>query len=84
MNDIEPRTARNLLMAAMAGAAVGAGVALLLAPCSGKETRGWLMDKTRAIKDRTAQALEQGKLAALKVARERLESTEAGATTFRG
>ena len=45
----------------MVGAAVGAGVALLFAPRSGSETRAWLADRSRKIKDMTTSALDQGK-----------------------
>lgn len=39
------------LMAFLLGAAVGAGVALLLAPQSGEETRKQIADRTRRIGD---------------------------------
>jgi gas vesicle protein len=42
---------------AVVGAAVGAGIALLLAPRSGKESRDWLVQGTRKIKDKAAGAL---------------------------
>lgn len=51
---------RSVITAAVVGAAVGAGVALLLAPCSGRETRGWLARRTRDIKDQTTNAIGQG------------------------
>ena len=43
------------------GAAVGAGIALLYAPRSGKESREWLARQTRELKDRVAGAYEQTK-----------------------
>jgi gas vesicle protein len=46
---------------ALLGAAVGAGVALLLAPRTGKETRERLARKTREIKNRAAGAIEQAR-----------------------
>jgi gas vesicle protein len=49
------------MLAAVAGAAVGAGVALLFAPRSGKETRGWLAQKTRKVQQTTMSAYAQGK-----------------------
>lgn len=48
------------LTAAVIGAAVGAGVALLYAPSSGRVARGWLAQKSRNAKDQTASAIEQG------------------------
>jgi len=49
------------MMAALVGAAVGAGVALLFAPGSGKETRGWLAHRTRKLKDATINAYAESK-----------------------
>jgi gas vesicle protein len=65
---MSPATAA--LIGAAVGAAVGAGCALLFAPCSGKESRQWLADRTRDLKDRTASALEQGKEAIRRTAKE--------------
>jgi uncharacterized protein YoxC len=50
----------GIVVAALVGAAVGAGIALLLAPCSGRETRGWLASRSREIKDKASRAFEQG------------------------
>ena len=61
MSDNNQGNGTGILVAAAVGAAVGAGVALLFAPCSGKETRDWLSHRTREIKERTASAFEQGK-----------------------
>jgi gas vesicle protein len=61
---------RSILVAALVGAGVGAGIALLFAPCSGKDTRGWLADRSRQIKDKTASVVEQGKDATRRAARE--------------
>jgi gas vesicle protein len=41
------------------GAAIGAGVALLYAPCSGSESRQYLANKGRNIKDRLTGAAEE-------------------------
>jgi gas vesicle protein len=49
------------LVATLVGAAVGAGVALLFAPGSGKETRGWLAERTRKLKDATTTAYAESK-----------------------
>lgn len=55
----------GLIVAAVVGAAVGAGVALLFAPCSGKETREWVAKKTGELKDRAAAEFEHAKGAVL-------------------
>ena len=51
----------GILVAALVGAAVGAGAALLFAPGSGKETRGWLAHRTRKLKDATVTAYAESK-----------------------
>jgi gas vesicle protein len=51
----------GFLVGAVVGAAVGAGVALLFAPCDGKETRSRLARGTREIKDKVANAFVQAK-----------------------
>lgn len=61
---------KGVVTAALVGAGVGAGVALLFAPCSGKETRGWLADRSRQLKDKTTSAFEQGKDVTRRAARE--------------
>ena len=48
------------LFALMAGATVGAGVGLLLAPQSGTQLRSSLLDLTRKAKASVDQASEQG------------------------
>lgn len=62
----------------LTGAAVGAGVALLFAPCSGKETRGWLAQRTRSLKDTTSNAIVQGMDAVQRVTKEIGTDGEAG------
>ncbi|PKR80011.1 hypothetical protein CW751_12365 [Brumimicrobium salinarum] len=51
----------KVVLAALAGATVGAGVALLFAPQSGKETRGMISDKVGDAKDATINALGNAK-----------------------
>jgi gas vesicle protein len=51
------------MVAALVGAAVGAGVALLYAPQSGRETRNWLAQRGRALKQQAGSAIEQGRSA---------------------
>ena len=50
-----------MLVAALVGAAIGAGVALILAPQSGRDSREWIARRTRGISDRVGMAFEQGK-----------------------
>ena len=51
----------GLLTAFAIGAAIGAGVALLYAPRSGKSTRGMLAEKGRELRGRANGALQDGK-----------------------
>ena len=74
----------GMLMAVMVGAAVGAGVALLFAPCSGKETRDWLSQRTGELKTRTTNAFEQGKESVRRAAKDLARDAESVATTMRG
>jgi gas vesicle protein len=66
MNEIDRGRGTGIILAAVVGAAVGASVALLLAPRSGRETREWLATRGKEIKDRTMNAFEQGKEATLR------------------
>jgi len=50
-----------MLVAALVGAAIGAGVALILAPQSGQDSREWIARRTRGIGDRVGMAFEQSK-----------------------
>jgi gas vesicle protein len=84
MSDINQGGGMGILVAAMVGAAVGAGVALLLAPCSGKETRDWLAQRTGELKDRTTNAFEQGKESIRRAAKDIGRDADAVATTLRG
>lgn len=51
----------GLLVAFVAGAAVGAAVALLFAPATGDETRQYLNQRARESRDRAAEAARQGR-----------------------
>ena len=97
MSDVHESNGMSIVVAAVIGAAVGAGVALLWAPCSGRETREWLAHRTRELKDRAKSGLEHGKEAIRSAAKEigrdsedvasahdRPPYTEANATTARG
>lgn len=83
MSEGNQGTGNGILMAAVVGAAVGAGIALLFAPCSGAETREWLAHRTREMKDRTTNAFEQGKESIRRVAKDLGRDVEAS-TTLRG
>lgn len=51
----------TVLLAFIAGAAVGAAVALLFAPAAGSETRAYVNRRAREARDRAAGAAEQGR-----------------------
>jgi gas vesicle protein len=51
----------TVLLAFVAGAAVGAAVALLFAPVPGTETRAYVNRRARDARDRAAQAAEHGR-----------------------
>lgn len=70
MSENNPSNGTGIMVAAVVGAAVGAGVALLFAPGSGKETRGWLAHKSRKLKDTTMSAYAQSKDAIQRAAKE--------------
>jgi gas vesicle protein len=63
-------SAGAVMMAFMAGAAVGAAVALLWAPASGEETRDYLGQRAREGRDRAAEAAREGRERAAEAARE--------------
>ena len=50
-----------VLLAFIAGAAVGAAVALLFAPAAGTETRAYVNRRAREARERAAEAAEQGR-----------------------
>ena len=51
----------GVLLAFLAGAVTGAAVALLFAPASGEETRGFLGEQAREGRERAAEAARQGR-----------------------
>jgi len=51
----------SILVAFIAGAAVGAAVALLFAPTTGEETREFLGQRAREGRERAADAARQGR-----------------------
>jgi gas vesicle protein len=83
MSEINTGNGKNIMVAAIVGAAVGAGVALLFAPCSGAETRTWLSERTSDLKGRTKNALEQGKASIRRAANELGKETETNSATMR-
>lgn len=83
MSENNLNSGNGILVAAVVGAAVGAGIALLFAPCSGRETREWLASRSRDIKDRTTTAFAQGKDSVMRAAKDLGRDVEAS-TTLRG
>jgi gas vesicle protein len=59
-----------VLMAFVAGAAVGAAVALLFAPATGEETRDYLGQRAREGRERAAEAARQGRERAAEAGRQ--------------
>ena len=53
------RDGKGILVASVVGAAIGAGVALLLAPASSDEPRKWLARRTRDLDDRVGVAFKR-------------------------
>jgi gas vesicle protein len=53
--------AGGLLVAFIAGAVIGAAVALLFAPASGEETREYLGERAREGRDRATEAFRKGR-----------------------
>jgi hypothetical protein len=58
VSDISQGNGKGILVAALVGVAIGAGVALLCAPQSGQESREWLARRTRGLKDQVGVALD--------------------------
>ena len=58
VGDLDRGQGEGILVAALVGAVIGAGVALLCAPQSGKESREWIAQRTRGIKDRVDVAFD--------------------------
>lgn len=62
MNEHHPNSQWNgFMVGALVGAVVGAGVALLVAPYSGQETRHRLAMGTRDLKDKVTSAFEHAR-----------------------
>ena len=61
MSDNNPTPVGGYLAAVALGALAGAGIALLYAPRSGKETRKLIADKGRALKDQASDAIEDAR-----------------------
>ena len=60
VSDIDQDKRTGIIVAAVVGAAIGAGVALLCAPQSGRESREWLAGRARGLKERAGAAIEHG------------------------
>ncbi len=61
MRDDDGYGAGSVLLSFLLGGAVGAGLALLLAPQSGPETRRKIKDFAEDMKDRVGSTVEKGK-----------------------
>jgi gas vesicle protein len=61
MSDENTNQVGGIVTAFAVGALVGAGIALLYAPQSGRDTRELLARKTRELKDRAGEALDDAK-----------------------
>lgn len=70
MSETNQSGGTGIVLAALVGAAVGAGIALVFAPCSGRETRGWLAQRTRKLQETTMSAYAQGRDAIQRAAKE--------------
>jgi gas vesicle protein len=67
----------NVLVAFMAGVVVGAGVALLIAPQTGQETRRLLAKKAGELKEEAEEIIEDALDKSKKVLREKKEQFDA-------
>lgn len=56
VSDINQGNGKGILVAAVVGVLIGAGVALLCAPQSGRDSREWLARRTRGLKNRVGVA----------------------------
>lgn len=61
MSESNGSTVPRMMTAFATGAAVGAGVALLFAPQSGKKTREMVASTTHDLKDAAGDVIERGK-----------------------
>lgn len=73
----------NCLAAFAVGALAGAAIALLYAPRTGRETRELIAQKTRELKDKAGDALDEGKELLLNKKAELLAAVEAGKQAMR-
>jgi gas vesicle protein len=69
---------RGYLTAATVGAAVGAAIALLYAPCSGQETRKKLARRAKKLKGQAETAIEDAKEFILQKKEDVEEAVKAG------
>ena len=61
MTRTDEDVAGNMLLAFLLGAVSGAAIALLYAPASGRDTRGYIGNQAREAKNRAVQAAERGR-----------------------
>jgi gas vesicle protein len=83
MSDNNSSQVGGFLTAFAIGALMGAGMALLYAPRSGKETRELLAQRTRELKNRASDALDQAKETVLGKKTAILAAVEAGKVAMR-
>ena len=73
---------RSLMAPILAGSVIGAGIALLLAPKSGKEVRGDLKRIAANTQDKLVSAIDRGKALYMKGRKGIHEAVEAGKKAF--
>lgn len=73
----------STMLAFAIGAVVGAGAALLLAPCSGRETRELIARRGRELKERAQGALEGAHQAVREKKQDVMAAVEAGKQAMR-
>jgi gas vesicle protein len=66
--------AGGILVAFIAGAVTGAALALMFAPASGEQTRGYIGARAREGRERAAEAARQGRERAAEAARQGREA----------
>jgi len=82
MNDKYADTQGSPVMMFIAGAVVGAGIALLLAPASGEDTRRRLGETARKFKDETKNRVAQARDTLTELKEDAKSAIETGRETF--
>ena len=84
MANSESGNGGGVMIAFVAGALVGAAVALLLAPASGDETREYLGERAREGRRRASEAARQGREAVVRQRENLVEAFERGRRAYQG